>query len=721
MLSLVKTHWSKPKILKILKILKKYNPRYPYGRVLYYRPIPVKENFRSDRGNDPLTREEAKAYIKDRCGDYLESAFGVNTRKPFQCLNPDRNLHHKDGDKHPSMSYDKKRKKVHCFTCSVDYDTLDLVAIKNNIPLDDHAEIFKRAYEVFGIEAEGDLPLKAERKTVKHIPTAEDTSQDDYLVECHKRVGLTDYFAKRGISDQVVNRFGLGYDPQYKRATGGKTWKAIIIPTGKGSFSARNTSQTAPKEDRYRKSGGIQFMNISALDRRQVVYVTEGELDCLSVITAGAEAVALGSVANIDKFLKHLKDQRPQAYLVPVLDNDEVGENGTEALTKGLDELGIPYATDSLSGKYGDPNEWLMKDRNFFLEAVGQSLRDHEVEMRSAEEDLKKAEEAEREEYIGTNSTGAYIPQFLKGVGESANTPVVKTGFLILDAVLDGGLYEGLYIVGSMSSQGKTTLVLQIADQVASHGQDVLIFSLEMARTELMAKSISRTTAKLLMDKRKKFNNTDCPAKTTRGILAGARYASYSNDEKKLISDAVEDYANYARHIYIQEGVGDIGAERIRKDIERHISFTGVKPVVFIDYLQLLSPYDVRASDKQNVDRAVLELKRISRDHKIPIVAVSSLNRESYNASITMSAFKESGAIEYGSDCLIGLQFQAMAEIKTDSDKKKIDIEELSKKTPRKMEIKILKQRNGGKGQSVKFDYYPQYNLFQEDQRTSEG
>ena len=66
-------------------------------------------------------------------------------------------------------------------------------------------------------------------------------------------------------------------------------------------------------------------------------------------------------------------------------------------------------------------------------------------------------------------------------------------GVCALDRALDGGLYEGLYIVGAISSLGKTTLVTQIGDQIASGGQDVLVFSLEMARAELMASRFRAT------------------------------------------------------------------------------------------------------------------------------------------------------------------------------------------------------------------------------------
>lgn len=68
----------------------------------------------------------------------------------------------------------------------------------------------------------------------------------------------------------------------------------------------------------------------------------------------------------------------------------------------------------------------------------------------------------------------------------------ISTGFENLDKLLDGGLYPGLYVIGANSSLGKTTLVLQIADSIAKSGQGVLIFSLEMSRFELIAKTLSR-------------------------------------------------------------------------------------------------------------------------------------------------------------------------------------------------------------------------------------
>ena len=80
------------------------------------------------------------------------------------------------------------------------------------------------------------------------------------------------------------------------------------------------------------------------------------------------------------------------------------------------------------------------------------------------------------------------------------------------------------------------------------------------------------------------------------------------------------------------EGVGDIGVTAIRERIARHIDMTGKTPLVIVDYLQIVAPYNERATDKQNMDKAVLELKRISRDFKLPVIAVSRLSPPPWRA-----------------------------------------------------------------------------------------
>jgi replicative DNA helicase len=125
--------------------------------------------------------------------------------------------------------------------------------------------------------------------------------------------------------------------------------------------------------------------------------------------------------------------------------------------------------------------------------------------------------------------------------------------------------------------------------------------------------------------------------------------------------------------------------------------------------LQILAPYDNKSTDKQNTDKAVLELKRISRDSETPVIAISSLNRQSYKDEISMEAFKESGAIEYSSDVLIGLQLKGVGD-------NNFNVDIAKGKTPREVELKVLKNRNGKTGDSIDYNYHSRINLFKEAQ-----
>lgn len=72
-----------------------------------------------------------------------------------------------------------------------------------------------------------------------------------------------------------------------------------------------------------------------------------------------------------------------------------------------------------------------------------------------------------------------------------------------------------------------------------------------------------------------------------------------------------------------------------------------------------------------------------------------------------MEAFKESGAIEYSSDVLIGLQLAGAGG-------KNFDVNEAKRKDPRDIELVILKNRNGRTGDKIRYSYYPLFNYFVE-------
>lgn len=322
------------------------------------------------------------------------------------------------------------------------------------------------------------------------------------------------------------------------------------------------------------------------------------------------------------------------------------------------------------------------------------------------------------EEYQQTSALNR-LSIFWANVEETQKRGVISTGFTGFDEKLGGGLYPGLYVIGAMSALGKTAFVLQIADQAAAAGHDVLIFTLEMSADELTARTISRFTC---INAITKTGFEIAQAQSTRQILTGNRHRGYTGKYQELIDMSAADYRQFAGRLFIHEGRGDITVKRIKQAVEEHSRLTGRRPVVIVDYMQLLAPHDPRSTDKQNADKAVMELKRISRDQKTPVIAISSYNRANYESDANMAAFKESGGIEYTADVLIGMQLSFV----TDNERPaktagasalkgyKAGLIAAKKAQPREVDIVIMKNRNAQADEMIRFKYYPRFNYFEE-------
>lgn len=644
-----------------------------------------------------MKREAAKEKLKTKEPLFLQAAKQKINGFPSYVCPVCENGTGKNGTGIARNPY-SEHKRWKCFVCGINEDIIGLYKLHTGIK--DDKQVFEDLYRYFDINVENDIIIEQERnmQTKTNQATKTSTQQDytDYFNACIKNTSQTTYFQERGLSQEVVKKYKLGYDPHYTKAAGSKAWQAIIIPKEKGSYIARNIDQNAPKSERYRKSAGAGnqlYLKGALKTANEPIFIVEGELDALSIIEAGGIAVALSSTANYNQLLDEVEKEKPIQPLILALDNDDGGDIAAKKIAEKLQNLDISFYRLDYFKKVNvkDPNEALMTNRDDFREAIekvktaAKSMIDNKI----------------KDKYL-KECAAFYIKDFINGINASVNTSFLSTGFKNLDNVLDGGLYEGLYVLGAISSLGKTTLALQIADQIAQVGNPVLIFSLEMARSELMAKSISRHT---LLNTFSEGNIN--LAKTTRGITTGKFYESYSLQEKEVIKNSVEKYASYAENIFIYEGIGDIGIAEIKTKVNEYIYLTKKKPVVLIDYLQIVSPIDIRATDKQNTDKTVLELKRLSRDCKIPILGISSFNRANYSVPVMMEAFKESGAIEYSSDVLFGLQLKGVGETN-------FDVNEAKQREPRQIELVILKNRSGATGKKIDFEYYPKFNYFQE-------
>lgn len=641
----------------------------------------------------------------------------------------------------------------HCFAggCNQGGDVYTLAAKVNNLnPVTDFPEVKKIVADALNMPIytpythnevnKGDKGKETKANTQRannmQIQTAEtEQPKQDYrafIADCHNAAGQTEYFIKRGFTPETIKRFSLGLltaEIKAKYTTicnleyyfNAGDW-IIPYPGNDNYFMARHTPEYEKKVGRKTSkpktsnAGREPIFNIKALDHAAAdtpVFICEAPLDAISVMQAGGIAVALGGTA-IAKQLKIYLDSKPDfaTPLVIALDDgtteQEKGRKAAAEIAEYLEEKNIAYSyleyPNADTVEKTDCNAFLMADAEQFKAAV-QTAKSKALE-------AVKAKAAELTAEYNKNSGAARLDSFIQ-LWESNHGRAIPTGFKFLDTILDGGLYPGLYAIGAISSLGKTTYTQQIADQIAAAGYDVLFFSLEMAADELTAKTLSRLTAIISRESGNDYNNgLTCRAFTSPTMRENwKQYAS----RRETVEKAHTRYRSFAGNIFIMQGLGDISAEDVKKAVQKHKQARGKTPIVIIDYVQIMAAYGERLTDKQNMDKNIVELKRISRDENTPVIAISSFNRDNYTAPVSMAAFKESGAIEYTSDVVIALQPQGMIKGDKDTDKSanRETIERCKNSELRRLEIVVLKNRNGRLG-TVLADYRTLFNLYDE-------
>lgn len=555
---------------------------------------------------------------------------GLPLHKPFACLNPAHQ------DAHPSMGYNEKNQTVHCFACGATYDIFDLVGQEEN--LTDFPSKMKAVNRRYG----GGEVIRVTAKPTRVFPYKE-------------RVGRPDpYFTGRGLSDETVRRFGLVVENGY-----------AVLPVfvdGVCRSVCRRAIDPAV-EPRYQNSrGAMQLWNSAAMERAagKALFVTEGIFDALSLEELGFPAVALCGAANTGKLVQKIDEYVPVAWpekMILAGDSDAAGQGMNGKLREQMTARGIACAVLALPDGCKDVNEALVQNRDVLQAACKAAAAAQEVQQQPTLED-----------------------EFLAYLGRCGGTAVMSTGIAGLDKALDGGLHAGLTVLGAVSSMGKTSLMLQMADTLAAAGRNVLFITIEMSRMELIAKSAVRGTrerARPLLDGR-------LPENKVRSLISAYRQKTGGRVElwepDALLTPAFLD-------------------EKVSAFCEQHEN-----PVLFLDYLQLVAPARAGMNEKQTADAAVAMLKQLARRYEMPVIAASSLNREAYrpgSAEPGLSAFKESGSVEYSADLLLVLKYR------TDADKE-------IKTAPRHLALTILKNRFGATGESIPLDYEPEKELFRD-------
>ena len=398
------------------------------------------------------------------------------------------------------------------------------------------------------------------------------------------------------------------------------------------------------------------------------------------------------------------KDDNPSVITGVQDDRDKV----IQALTDGVPPVDsdpkkehLRSVVDSLLDK--DPEVY-----RYIGKQYGEGLEDLE-DLEEGDHETKEA--LFREEYyrsmgfVEGNTSPHDMAQYLdvihKDIALFGQSKDRKTGFANLDEK-SKGLYPGLYVIGAISSLGKTTFIHQIGDQLAAAGDHVLFFSLEQNRLEMATKSLSRLTAQ--MDEYRAVSSINI----RRG--AGA----------EIVKEAIEEYKRkIGSRMNIIECNFDTNINFIKDYTLHYAEINQVSPVVIVDYLQIIPPTDPTQQTRERIDSTLLSLKKMQSDNKLVVFVVSSVNRSNYLYPIDFESFKESGCIEYTADVVYGLQLQALADpvfAKPNNIKAQRDcIKKAKAEIPRRVELVCIKNRYGVASYSCGFDYDPRYDLFTVD------
>ena len=205
----------------------------------------------------------------------------------------------------------------------------------------------------------------------------------------------------------------------------------------------------------------------------------------------------------------------------------------------------------------------------------------------------------------------------------------MDTGFPDFDRRLNGGFVEGsLVILAARPGMGKTAFALQIAHHFAINGRTALVCSQEMQSTQLIDRAI---------------------ALAGRVSLGKVLDGTMDDDEMSRYNRAIGELHDAP---LILDEQGSLRLDDVRRKARKVKAKHGLSLVV-IDYLQLM------AGDGENRTREVTQitggLKSLAKELRIPIIALSQLNRkveERPNKRPVAADLRESGSIEQDADVI---------------------------------------------------------------------
>lgn len=275
--------------------------------------------------------------------------------------------------------------------CFTHLDVIDIMGLKYNT--DKYLMKIKAAADEFRIEFK--LPKDYSETLVAHCPANTRTHKQNNFVRCeqenetekdyskffeeaHKNIWKTKYH--RGLSYKTLNKYQIGFCRKWRHPKAPKAPYSprLIIPTSNTSYLARDTRNNLnEKQKGYAKCkvGKIHLFNAqAAVKDKKPIFIVEGEIDALSLIDIGAQAIALGSVSNYKKLINLLISNKVSNTIILALDNDDAGKNTADKIAAELQQNSIKCRKANITGNHKDPNEAFVDNKAEFVKMVYKAL-----------------------------------------------------------------------------------------------------------------------------------------------------------------------------------------------------------------------------------------------------------------------------------------------------------------------------------------------------------
>jgi replicative DNA helicase len=265
----------------------------------------------------------------------------------------------------------------------------------------------------------------------------------------------------------------------------------------------------------------------------------------------------------------------------------------------------------------------------------------------------------------------------------------LSTGFRNLDRVLLGLRGGEMLVLAARPSMGKTSLAMNIAENVAlGHGDPeskphaVGVFSLEMSAESLVMRMLC------------------CMAEVSGFKLSGG-YVKEKPTHGKLTNAASR---LMKAPIYVDD-TGGLDVAELRTRARRMKKKHGIELIV-IDYLQMLHARDSAREGRQQETAAISgNLKAMAKELRVPVLVLSQLSRAPEQREKTgkpkLSDLRDSGAIEQDADVVCLLRRPCRYDADPEYEDKALAI------------IDVAKQRNGPTGE-VRLNFEEDYTRFRD-------